>query len=52
MWWDACTRWRRWAGMTEDILAFGTAAEELPVLTDDYAPVERLIAELLIGDNV
>ena len=42
---------RNWSRMTEDILAFGTAAEELPVLTDDYAPVERLIAELLIGDN-
>jgi hypothetical protein len=29
--------------MTEDIMAFGTRPT-LPVLTDDYAPVERLIA--------
>ena len=42
---------RRWSRMTEDILAFGTPPEALPLLTDDYAPVERLIADLLIGDS-
>lgn len=42
---------RSWSRMTEDILAFGTPPEDLPVLTDDYAPVERLIADLLIGES-
>jgi predicted membrane-bound spermidine synthase len=42
---------RNWSRMTEDILAFGTATAALPVLTDDYAPVERLIADLLVGDS-
>ncbi|NEX15049.1 MAG: hypothetical protein C1943_00050 [Halochromatium sp.] len=42
---------RSWSRMTEDILAFGTAPDALPVLTDDYAPIERLIADLLIGDS-
>jgi predicted membrane-bound spermidine synthase len=42
---------RRWSRMTEDILAFGTPPALLPVLSDDYAPVERLIADLLIGDQ-
>jgi hypothetical protein len=35
---------RAWSRMTEDIMAFGTRPDQLPVLTDDYAPVERLIA--------
>jgi len=42
---------RAWSRMTEDLLAFGTGPEQLPVLTDDYAPVERLIAKLLLGDS-
>lgn len=42
---------RSWSRMIEDILAFGTLPDALPVLTDDYAPVERLIADLLIGDG-
>ena len=42
---------RTWSRMTEDILVFGTPVDALPVLTDDYAPVERLIADLLIGDS-
>jgi predicted membrane-bound spermidine synthase len=40
---------RAWSRMTEDLMAFGTPPEALPLLTDDYAPVERLIAGLLIG---
>ncbi len=42
---------RAWSRMTEDIMAFGTPPERLPVLTDDYAPVERLIAGLLLGKD-
>jgi len=42
---------RAWSRMTEDLLAFGTNPDALPVLTDDYAPVERLIANLLIGES-
>jgi len=42
---------RAWSRMTEDIMAFGTPPAELPVLTDDYAPVERLIAGLLLGKD-
>jgi hypothetical protein len=42
---------RTWSRMTEDILAFGTPADALPLLTDDYAPVERLISDLLIGED-
>ena len=42
---------RSWTRMTEDILAYGSDPSDLPVLTDDYAPVERLIADLLIGED-
>ncbi len=40
---------RSWSRMTEDLMAFGTSPEALPLLTDDYAPVERLIKGLLVG---
>jgi spermidine synthase len=42
---------RAWSRMTEAILGYGSDPERLPVLTDDYAPVERLIADLLIGQD-
>ncbi|WP_296897121.1 fused MFS/spermidine synthase [Thiohalocapsa sp.] len=42
---------RAWSRMTEDITAYGTPPEEIPLLTDDYAPVERLIAGLLLGED-
>jgi len=42
---------RVWARMTEDLMAFGTAPDQLPLLTDDFAPTERLIADLLLGDG-
>jgi spermidine synthase len=47
-------RWgfqRRWLRVTEQLMAVGTDAEWIPVLTDDYAPVERLIARLLVGPD-
>jgi predicted membrane-bound spermidine synthase len=42
---------RAWSRMTEDIMGFGTPPAEIPLLTDDYAPVERLIAGLLLGKD-
>jgi hypothetical protein len=40
---------RAWLRVTRKLMEIGTPPEELPVLTDDYAPVERLIAGLLVG---
>jgi predicted membrane-bound spermidine synthase len=45
-------RWgfeRGWLRVTEQLLAVGADPGEIPLLTDDYAPVESLIADLLIG---
>jgi len=42
---------RAWHRMTEDVMAYGTPPARIPLLTDDYAPVERLIADLLLGDS-
>jgi MFS family permease len=39
---------RSWYRVTEKIEALGGGPAGLPVLTDDYAPVERLIAGLLL----
>ncbi len=47
-------RWgfeRAWHRVTEKLMEIGTPPDELPVLTDDYAPVERLIAGLLVGKD-
>ena len=41
---------RQWINITEPALAAGTGLDELPLLTDDYVPVERLLAELLAGE--
>lgn len=40
---------RKWINITEPALALGTELETLPVLTDDFVPVERLLADLLAG---
>ena len=40
---------RTWYRATDAVMGFGISPAQLPVLTDDYAPVEGLIAELLIG---
>jgi len=42
---------RIWLRVTDAIIEIGTPQEDLPLLTDDFAPVERLIADLLIGEN-
>jgi spermidine synthase len=47
-------RWglqRRWLRVTERLTAIGTPPDRLPVLTDDFAPVERLIGPLLTGED-
>jgi spermidine synthase len=41
---------RQWINVTEPALAAGMNTDELPLLTDDYVPVERLLAELLAGE--
>jgi hypothetical protein len=40
---------RRWGRVTDAVLETGTPLESLPLLTDDYVPVERLVSSLLIG---
>jgi len=47
-------RWgfeRTWLRVTGQIMEIGTDPAQIPRLTDDYAPVERLIADLLIGQD-
>lgn len=41
---------RQWINITEPALAAGTDIDDLPLLTDDYVPIERLLAELLAGE--
>ena len=40
---------RGWARLPPGFVAARVAAAELPVLTDDYAPVDRLMAHLLLS---
>lgn len=40
---------RTWYRITEPLLHTGTPLAELPELTDDFVPVERLVASLLLG---
>jgi hypothetical protein len=47
-------RWgfeRSWLKVTEQISKIGTDPAEIPMLTDDFAPVESLISGLLIGKD-
>ena len=39
---------RKWLRVTEPLLNTGTPVDDLPVLTDDYVPVERLVSRLLL----
>lgn len=41
---------RSWYRINKPLAATGTPLPALPVLTDDYVPVERLIAPLLVGE--
>jgi predicted membrane-bound spermidine synthase len=38
----------RWFNITEPLLQTGTPLAQLPLLTDDHAPVERLMADLFL----
>lgn len=40
---------RRWLKINKPLLMAGTSLDELPVLTDDFVPVERLLANLLFS---
>ena len=41
---------RSWLRVTESIAETGTPMDRLPVLTDDYVPVERLVSRLLLKE--
>ena len=38
---------RHWVRATEVLVATGTPMDDLPVLSDDFVPVERLVGRLL-----
>ncbi len=40
---------RSWLRITEPLMNTGTPVSALPVLTDDFVPVERLVSRLLTG---
>ncbi|WP_455219430.1 fused MFS/spermidine synthase [Kaarinaea lacus] len=42
---------RRWLKINEPLAQTGTSVAELPVLTDDYVPVELLLSELLFSNK-
>lgn len=39
---------RSWIRVTDPVLDTGTPLQSLPLLTDDYVPVERLVSTLLL----
>ncbi|MCB1756398.1 MAG: fused MFS/spermidine synthase [Gammaproteobacteria bacterium] len=39
---------RQWFRINEPLVATGTQLDDLPVFTDDYVPVERMISRLLL----
>lgn len=41
---------RRWMSINEPLLQSGTGLAELPILTDGFAPVDRLLSSLLLSD--
>ena len=41
---------RRWLNISDKIFSNGTALADIPLLTDDYAPVERLSADLVLKE--
>ncbi len=40
----------RWLRATEPMMKTGTPFDQLPLLTDDYVPVERLVSEFYFAD--
>lgn len=41
---------RQWFSINNPLMNSGTALAELPLLTDDFAPVDRLLSSLLFGE--
>lgn len=41
---------RSWARLPEQWIAVGTPLDSLPVLTDDFVPIDRLVARLIAGE--
>jgi len=41
---------RQWLSIEQPLLETGTSLSELPLLTDDYAPVDRLLSTLLFSE--
>jgi hypothetical protein len=39
---------RQWLRINEPLARSGSALQDLPVFTDDYVPVERMISSLLL----
>jgi len=39
---------RNWYKINVPLLAAGTSLDDLPLFTDDYVPVERMISRLLL----
>lgn len=42
---------RYWKNMTQQILRQGVALNDVPLMTDDYAPVERMSANLVFSEQ-
>ena len=42
---------RNWYRITEPVLASGQPINDIPFLSDDYAPIERLMAALFLGSH-
>ena len=42
---------RSWDNITQHVISHGTPLADIPLLTDDYAPVERLSADLVIEEH-
>ena len=40
---------RRWEDATEQVLAAGTPLQQLPLLTDDYVPLDRLVRSTVLA---
>jgi len=41
---------RQWLNINQPLMETGTPMTDLPLLTDDYAPVDRLLSKLLFGE--
>jgi len=42
---------RRWRRVNDTLLSTGTSMQDLPILTDDYVPIERLLAGMLFSSE-